>query len=168
MLTVLHLHVLKPLSPALLLASSHDIVGPVTLGVCEERGTRTLGPLLSGTRVQIPGSQLTLPIRVVVSLAECVPGAAWVGGSLWRMLACPLCAGSAGHGPAFGLSVCPGVVPCSAEDVRVRVRLCSAALLTAIRSIRADLPSALLLSNSMKISHALLGHPRWVGHGGEV
>ena len=82
-----------------------DIVGPVTLGVCGERGTRTLGPLLSGTRVQAPGSQLTLPIRVVVSLAECVPGAAWVGGSLWRMLACPLCAGSAGRGPAFGLSV---------------------------------------------------------------
>ena len=24
------------------------------------------------------------------------------------------------------------------------------------------------LSNSMKLSHALWGHPRWVGHGGEV
>ena len=24
------------------------------------------------------------------------------------------------------------------------------------------------LSNSMKLSHAVWGHPRWVGHGGEV
>ena len=24
------------------------------------------------------------------------------------------------------------------------------------------------LSNSMKLSHALWGHPRWAGHGGEV
>ena len=24
------------------------------------------------------------------------------------------------------------------------------------------------LSNSMKLSHALRGHPRWAGHGGEV
>ena len=24
------------------------------------------------------------------------------------------------------------------------------------------------LSNSMKLSHALWGHPRWEGHGGEV
>ena len=24
------------------------------------------------------------------------------------------------------------------------------------------------LSNSMKLSHALWGHPRWMGHGGEV
>ena len=24
------------------------------------------------------------------------------------------------------------------------------------------------LSNSMKLSHALWGHPRWVGHGGEI
>ena len=24
------------------------------------------------------------------------------------------------------------------------------------------------LSNSMKVSHAMWGHPRWVGHGGEV
>ena len=25
-----------------------------------------------------------------------------------------------------------------------------------------------VLSNSMKLSHAMWGHPRWVGHGGEV
>jgi len=24
------------------------------------------------------------------------------------------------------------------------------------------------LSNSMKLSHAVWGHPRWAGHGGEV
>ena len=24
------------------------------------------------------------------------------------------------------------------------------------------------LSNSMKLSHAVWGHPRWMGHGGEV
>ena len=24
------------------------------------------------------------------------------------------------------------------------------------------------LSNSMKLSHALWGHPRWAGHGGEI
>lgn len=50
-----------------------DTVGPVTLGVYGERRTRTLGPLLSETRVQDPGSQLTLPVRVIVSLVECVP-----------------------------------------------------------------------------------------------
>ena len=25
-----------------------------------------------------------------------------------------------------------------------------------------------VLSNSMKLSHAVWGHPRWMGHGGEV
>ena len=35
------------------------------------------------------------------------------------------------------------------------------------RSSKAQ-PLSTALSNSMKLSHAVWGHPRWTGHGGEV
>ena len=59
------------------------------------------------------------------------------------------------------------------RQTQVRRRCCKTASKgrhteTIIRKLVNLITQTTALSNSMKLSHAMWGHPRWAGHGGEV